>query len=273
MSIAEYNARKAANEGIPYQELFYLWHKVKKWEFILICTTCVFSFVLVFWFYLLPDIMLGLKNVIEWFNCFLILIGIALNWYANIHAGPIAEYERVGGFVDDAFETRILEKSMAVPYYTNGGMPLGVERMAANGFENCFFTNSISEKMTKKIAIKNMGFFSLFLILAYLNVNVSNITALLQIVLGSVLLEGLIKHWYFRRSIKELFERYKRLYDNVPDAVRFQAEAVYLAVRYEKYLAYYNYPIDTKIYTRLNLRLSVEWENMKERYNIRPKEN
>jgi hypothetical protein len=255
-------------EGIPYQDLFDRWKGAEKWAARLVWVAGVLSVTSAFWHFL-PAQAQAVHPHLEILNRVIITLGVAAAWYAGIFAGPRAEVERVGGFIDNAFETTILEKAMDNEYYTNDGVEKGVKRMTANCFENCLFTNSISAKMTPKIVCKNFVFFVLFVVLAVINLNVANITALFQLLISSVLLEKLIKHLYFRHTIDGLFQRFTQLYDTVPqDDKRFQAHATYVLVRYEKALSYYNQSLDSSIYKASNPSLSKEWEETKIRYNI-----
>jgi len=261
-------ANKNVIEGIPYQSLFDRWIRVEKWANIFIWITGILSLVSVFWIYVPLDWPVALKKIILVVNPFAIVIGIALTWGAKICSGPVAGRERIGGFIDDAFETKILEKPIN-HYYTNVEIEKGTKRMAANCFENCFFTESISSKMTIRIILKNIIATLLFIVIGMINLNVETITASLQFLMSSVLLEELFVHWKFRRAIHELFERFKILYDTMsPDDEKFQAQATYMVIIYEKFQSYYNQPLNSKIYRKLKSKLSDQWEEMKKRYNI-----
>lgn len=258
------NINEERLESIPYQNLFNKRMRADKWSDICIKIATFFSLLSIFIPKFWPLILL---------NSLIIAVGVILTWCSKIYIGPYADQERIGGFIDDAFEVKILEKPITTDYYTNGGVPKGIKRMAANCFENVFFTKNVSEKMLYKIVIKNVLFILIFMIAIVMNFRagyfVTLFTALLQMLMGSTLLGNLLEHFYFCHAIRGIFDHFKLLYDTLSqEDENFAAQAIYMVLSYERALAYYNSQLDSKVFNELNPKLSEEWEKMKIRYRI-----
>lgn len=253
-------------ESIPYQSLFIRRNKMEDWADILVWIAGAVALLGVFLSDAAPTALVAL---IEAVNCVAVVAGVGLSWASSIFCGPTAEFERIGGFVDNGYETKILTKPIEFEYYSNGVAQKGVKRLSANCFENCFFTENVSEKMTPRIISVNLMFLVLFICLAIINFTAANISALFQLLASSVLLENLLKHLYFRHCMHEILERFKLVFSTMEhDSDDFKAHSVYLIMKYEKTLSHYNQPLDSNIFGKLNPKLSKEWDSMKKRYGI-----
>ncbi len=249
-------------ESIPYQNLFNRRIKIENWADRFIWLAGLLALIFVF---------IPYNTIFDIVSCAVTLIGIGLSWAASIFFGPTAEFERIGGFVDNGYETCILTMEMDYKYYNNGVAEKGYKRIAANCFENCFFTDNVSSAMTPRIVIVNLLCIFLFIILTFINFKADLISALFQFLASSVLLEKLIRHLYFRHCIQELLEKFKVIH-SLPDhdSEQFSAYTIYLIIKYEKTLSHYNSSLDSDIFDKLNAKLSEEWEEMKIRYKIIP---
>jgi hypothetical protein len=255
-------------ESIPYQNLFNREKKIDTWAGIFIWLASILALISVFLPWAVQVLPTLVGSVLGIVNCIAVFVGVVLTWAADIFYRPAAEFERIGGFVDNGYETKILAKPV-YHYYNNGVAEKGIKRLSANCFENCFFTDAVSKEMTSKILIQNLMFLLVFTGLAIYNFTADNISALFQVLASSVLLEKMMKHLYFRRCIHELAIRFQLLFSTQsPDGIDFAAHSIYLIMKYEKVLSYYNQSLDSKVFNKLNCKLTQEWEEMKLRYNI-----
>ena len=253
-------------ESIPYQGLFNRRIKMERWADIFIWLAGGIALLGVF----LPDTTLSVvTTAVEVLNCAAVVAGIGLSWAVGIFCGPSAEFERISGFVDNGYETKILSKPIDFEYYSNGVAEKGVKRLAANCFENCFFTDNVSAEMTPRIISINLAFLILFACLAAINFSAANISALFQLLASSVLLEKLLEHLYFRHCIREILKDLKLVFSTLAhDSDDFKGQSIYLIIKYEKTLSHYNQSLDSGIFNKLNPNLTKEWDSMKVRYGI-----
>lgn len=123
--------------------------------------------------------------------------------------------------------------------------------------------------MIPKVVIKNGIFIVLFLIMAYLGIK-DNLVAIpiLQILLSTLFLTELIHHINFIAKLEQLFERFKESFSKNVDEEQIFQHAVLLFLDYETTLAYNKAPLSDTVYERLNEKLSKEWEEIKDRYEI-----
>ena len=201
-------------------------------------------------------------------NCFFILAFAILNFIS----GSIffdASIQRRVDFIDNSFDSSFNE-DRSREYYTNENIASGIYKMAVNGFENSLFTYTISKEMITKLWLKNMIFGILILIFAIGGFNNAFIL-MLQLTLPLLLLQQAIKHSLFVYRIKRVFENYKRLFNDLKqlnDSKQKRPEIILNVLDYETTLTYGGIHLDSKIYNKLNLDLSIKWDEMKQTYNI-----
>jgi hypothetical protein len=211
-------------------------------------------------------ILLQLLHIL---NLALLIAYVVLTLVSKVYLTPLAEYERIGGFIDDGYETTILEKPVDFRYYNNGVAEKGVKRLVANAFKNCYFTNSVSEAMTRRIIITNIVFILTLGICGIANSSANIWISVFQFMSCSVLIDGLIRHLYFRHCILKELRNFRAIHELLKhDSPEFEARAIYSIINYEKALSHYNHSLDSKIFQTLNTDLSDQWEEMKKRYKI-----
>lgn len=123
--------------------------------------------------------------------------------------------------------------------------------------------------MIPQIIIKNVIFATLFIIFAYLGVK-DNLVAIpvVQILLSSLFMTELVHHINFIVKLNQLFERFKEEFSKKSIGNNLLQEAVLLFLDYETILAYNKAPLSDSVYNKLNQKLSKEWEDIKQRYEI-----
>lgn len=109
----------------------------------------------------------------------------------------------------------------------------------------------------------------LFLVFAYLGVK-DNLVAIpaLQILLSSLFLTELVHHVNFIAKLNQLFERFKEEFSQKTNSEEVLQRAVLFFLDYETTLAYNKAPLSDSVYKKLNKKLSKEWEEIKQRYEI-----
>ena len=70
-------------------------------------------------------------------------------------------------------------------------------------------------------------------------------------------------------KLKNLCEQFRNIFSDKKNATEKLKYAVYMTLEYETSLAYNKAPNNDAVYKRLNEKLTQEWEEIKERYDIR----
>lgn len=254
---------------LPYESNYDLLSQCRVLETCGLCVISIFSIVL--------PVFNGFSKC-AWFNKihtalnFLYFIAIVayyiLNIYTETFLYPATARERRKGLIDNSLGSKYLEKCVE-GYYTNENLDAGSYKLLVNCGENCFFTLNIAKGMLPQVITKNLLFTGLFLAVAFFGIE-DNLVAIpiLQILLSTLFLTALIQHINFYIKLKQLFERFKELFSNKVDEKQILQNAVLFTLDYETTLAYNKAPLSDKVYVQLKDRLSKEWEEIKNRYEI-----
>jgi hypothetical protein len=182
----------------------------------------------------------------------------------------VSEYQRLN-FVDNSLGTKFLG-NRSQHYFDNDEVKGGMYKVLVNGFENCFFTYSLSKAQRKSMVFKNSVFGLIFLIVAYFGLIQNTIgLPIIQIFLSSLFLTELIHHLNFTNRLKNLLTRYKEVFTELekwPYKRLEVANPLKLSLEYETLLAYNKSGLSDKIYEKKKVGLTKEWNKMKDFYNI-----
>lgn len=211
------------------------------------------------------NVILQIMNLLYFL---VIIIYYVLDIYTETFLYPATARKRRKGFIDNSLGSKFLEKEVK-GYYTNDSLKCGPYKMLVNCSENCFFTLNIAKGMIPQIVTKNVLFSIGFLIIAYRGIK-DNLIAIpiLQILLSTLFITELIHHINFITKLEQLFERFKEAFARKLSDEQIFQEAVLLFLDYETTLAYNKAPLSDSVYEKLNEKLSGEWEEFKERYEI-----
>lgn len=212
------------------------------------------------------------QNVIVVLNVlnYISIIGYGLLYIiVEIIMQPIVASERRKGFIDNSLGTKLLNMPVT-NYYDNDSIKEGAYKLLVNCYENCYFTYNIAKEMLLNMVLKNTFLFIALLIFAYFGIS-NNIIAIpiLQLFLSSLFLMELVYHIIFYFKLKNLCEQFRNIFSDKKNATEKLKYAVYMTLEYETSLAYNKAPNNDAIYKRLNEKLTQEWEEIKERYDIR----
>lgn len=257
------------NRFLPYESDYDLLSLFRTWETCALWVISILSVLLPILDHFSGCAWLGVfYAVLNLFYFIAIIIYYILDVYTETFLYPATARKRRKGFIDNSLGSKYLEKSVE-GYYTNDSLGVGPYKMFVNCGENCFFTLNIAKGMIPKVVIKNGIFIVLFLIMAYLGIK-DNLVAIpiLQILLSTLFLTELIHHINFIAKLEQLFERFKESFSKNVDEEQVFQHAVLLFLDYETTLAYNKAPLSDTVYERLNEKLSKEWEEIKDRYEI-----
>jgi hypothetical protein len=250
---------------IPYQNRFDLCKKATSAANWLLLVAGVLS--LYFIWDPFATILPWLSRMMMVVNILLIILQFALQALAEIYLYPEAEHDRLKGFFDNSSKLRFLDEDVQ-GYYDNDGIKPGLYKLAVNSFQNCFYTCNIAKRMTPKLALRNIAFFLLFIIVAALHWNGAFVLSVTQLFVSSLFLWTLFQHFYFVHCVKRTLAGFQETFSVLQKDAQ-QAIALFHVVCYEKALASYGNLLDSSIYNKLNSALDMQWEQMKLRYNIK----
>lgn len=257
------------NRVLPFEEDYNLLSKYRVWtkrlmEGIFICSVLL----PVLNVYSSNECVMCLRSILNFFYFISIVIFYIVNTYTETFLYPATARKRRKGFVDNSLGSKFLSKKIE-GYYTNDNIDYGPYKMLINCYENCFFTLNIAKEMRSHVLCKNIIIFILFLLIAYWGISNSLIALpILQIFLSTLFLTELVHHFNFITKLEQLFERFAEVVTKDMDDEQVLQEAILLFLDYETILAYNKAPLSDSVYEQLNEKLSKEWEEIKNRYDI-----
>lgn len=257
------------NRVLPFEEDYNILNKYRTWAKWLMRGIFICSVLLpILSIYSSNECVMYLRYVFNFLYFVSIVIFYILNTYTETFLYPATARKRRKGFLDNSLDSKFLSKKIE-GYYTNDNIPYGPYKMIVNCFENCFFTINIARKMRSHILCKNIMIFTLFLLIAYWGISNSLVALpILQIFLSTLFLTELVHHFNFITKLEQMMERFAEVVTKDMDDGQVLQEAILLFLDYETILAYNKAPLSDSIYEQLNEKLSREWEEIKNRYDI-----
>lgn len=176
-----------------------------------------------------------------------------------------AELNRKNDFIDNSFETKLsFEKSKG--YFSNDNFAPSIYKLGVNGFENSFFTMSISSKMIAPNIIKSAIILILFFLVVFYT-DQSTLNSIIQIALPYTIIQQTIRLVIFHSHVNIVFENYKHIFANVAKTKRGPL-IINNVIYYEKTLSWGGIQLDSKLFNKHNPKLTSDWELLKGNYEI-----
>ncbi len=180
-----------------------------------------------------------------------------------------AEMKRRLDWLDNSFGTNFSGKK-SKDYFTNDHLSPGLYKLSVNCFENSFHTQFIIAKMLPSIITETIIIVLIFVVSAYIG-NREIVRMFFELSLPAILIQKLIKAVYFSSRINEVHDRFKCLFNDLTK-LGFEnktAEALKDVIEYETALSWASTPISSKIFFKYQDKLSTDWEEMKQSYQIK----
>ena len=254
----------------PFQADFNLLKQWRAVSSIFLCLVSIFSILVP----LLSEVLRNhtfAANVIHFSNYLFFLCYYSTSIITEIFLYPSAARSRRMNFIDNSFGSKFLGKDSR-NYFSNDGLSSGAYKMAVNCFENCYFTYNIGKGMFRNVLSKNIILSVIFLYVAFIGLKENKIgLPILQVFLSSLFITELIHYFNFISKLSNLLERFKLYFMGVAESKHKKDDLHYpilLLLDYESILAYNKAPLSDKVYKKINTKLSEEWEEIKQYYNI-----
>jgi len=253
----------------PQYNLFAIVDKVR--------TVLTIIFWTVFGFSVVPVIMklTGVKFDIDDLVNQLNIVGLALFFILEILVDyilvPLADSHRRDDMLDNSFGSKFTSKS-SVGYFDTDAVPVGTYRAACNLFANCFFTYSLVKITTVQKVIKPAIVLLSIGVCAYYGFReVPFALSLLQVLFSATILGELIKHCILLVRLQNIENAWKDLFQQTDfklDPEKYEPFVYRYWLQYETLHSRIQTNIPSKIFHKMNDRLTIEWGLIKVRYGI-----
>jgi hypothetical protein len=180
---------------------------------------------------------------------------------------PRAADARAQDFLSHAYGQN-LSTTRTSGYYNNSA-PLGLEKVAAQTFENTLFTKEISRYMFNR-QISWVVLYALIFSVGIANreTPVTLWCVAAQVLFGEQIFVRFVRLWWLQRRAEQIHEELRRLYLSTSHGVTFDVVAMDAFTRYETSKSTAGVTLSSKTYEKLNPRLSAEWAQLRITYAI-----
>ncbi|MDO4648307.1 MAG: hypothetical protein Q4B26_06620 [Eubacteriales bacterium] len=207
---------------------------------------------------------------------FTLLTMAILNIYTKYRYAKLfrkAEFTRRNGFLDNAFGTKLADIE-SIGYYDTDDIELGYRKFLANLHENSFYSNKIGKEMyekTEKLLIAG--------VIAFLTITIPNIfdmqvvVALVDLLIAAEIFEEYQNLKTFTEETEKVIDECKSIWESEKLNKKVSNKTIAAIMKayshYESTMAYASIILDSEIYNKLNAPLTAEWNEMKNRYNMK----
>jgi hypothetical protein len=181
-----------------------------------------------------------------------------LDQSTRLYLAPRAQDSRSKDFLSKAFGTP-LSTQQTTGYYNNSQSD-PARRIAAQVFENSLFTREISGAMLKIAGSLAVVYFTFWIFaLANRDVSLPLVATCAQAIFGEQILAKCCRLFWLHRRSDSIFNDMHRLFLAKPNSTRFSAMALESYTKYESAKALAGITLSSRIFDRLNPKISAEW--------------
>ncbi|MEN5380637.1 hypothetical protein [Sphingobacterium kitahiroshimense] len=246
------------NKNVPHKIDYDTTSLISTIQFWLVIVGSVSSFVTIF------DIDEFIKSIIEISICIVsIIYFISEILYNNFFIK--AEQHRIDDLIDNSLNSKIADEN-SENYYTNDNVKQSVVKLGVNGFENTFFTKNIVNEMIKK----QFPVFFIILIsylISIFFVDKKVLVIVFQLILPLYIIKDSIQLFLFKTRVERIYDCYKKVFSSTRKTER-EPIIINNIISYEKLISSYNIQLDSKIFNKMNPKLTNDWNNLKTKFGI-----
>lgn len=185
--------------------------------------------------------------------------------FANKYIISLANCERIDDLIDNSFEIKLAE-SRSEGYYTNDNTTCGIERLALNSCESCFYTKRILKKERKWTWSKSIITASIIIFIALIGFN-TTLTTILQASLPLYFFVNAILSEILIFKLNEIERSYRSIYNKSNNSCKV-AELMLCVLKYENIMSSHKVLLSEEVYEKNEKELSNEWNSFKEEYKL-----
>lgn len=229
-----------------------------------------------FWFSIICSFLVFFTANLTTVNYFLNIIFIistilffAINNWLSLYLLREAQSKRRIHLLTDSLGIK-LDDEVTNLYYNNSQIP-SIVRLGVNVFENTLFTWRVTEEMARGQRIKGISYTVIWLtVVLNRNVDLNFIAIVAQTIFASGLIVNHIKLEVLRSACNQLFVEFRQYFltNGTSNNDKNSAAILNLVFRYETLVASMAIHLSSKTFTRINTRVSEEWERVKRNLNL-----
>lgn len=182
---------------------------------------------------------------------------------------PRAEDERIKDFLSHAYQLD-LTADPSDAYYNNSATSAG-RRMGAQLLENSLFSKEIASKMLKGMLFRYLLYFGAWLAMALTkDVDYGIILVASQIVFAEQVFAKFIRLLWLRARFEKTHDQTYRLFLNGITGKSFHCAVIENLVFYETSKTSASIQLSSRVFNKLNPKLSAEWDAIRAKLKIDP---
>jgi hypothetical protein len=191
----------------------------------------------------------------------------AIDLTVKLRLSPRAADARAQDFLSHAYD-QDLSTPRTHGYYNNNAQ-FGMQKVAAQTFENTLFTKEICRGMCKR-QIPLVALYALIFAVGMANreTPITLWCAGAQVLFGEQIFVRFVRLLWLQRRAEQIHEELRRLYLSGSTGIPFNAIAMDAYTRYEMSKSTAGITLSSKIYKELNQPLTAEWDQLRATYAI-----
>lgn len=256
------------NKIVPFKDLYDKAKLINKYSNIVLYISTFITLII----FLLKNFTCHFATAIDIIiktNCILVIGYIIANLLKD-YLLFIGRKKKRLDLIDNAFGTT-LTTEQSIGYFSNDHIKPGIYKLTVNSFENTFFSLNIGKSMLLKTLLINSFILLVFIFSAIFGFN-SIVVLIIQISLPAIMLKEIFKLVLYVSFLENTFNNYCLLFNDIKDIkdnlVNKLPSMIRNIMEYESILSWANILLSEKKYNELNINLSTEWEEIKNKYKI-----
>lgn len=183
-----------------------------------------------------------------------------------VHLGSESERRKMA--IDNAYE-KSFACGKSVKYYNNDDTKKGLQRLAYNTFESCFFTNAIANIMLKRTRIKAWLLILPFLAAIFMR-ELNFFMQMCSLGIVTMILSEWLRLEILGYRTRNILQNFRTHYSTKSKKDKTSNNSILqmMVLDYETALSWSHILLSENIYERDNASLSKKWEEIKSIYNI-----
>lgn len=191
----------------------------------------------------------------------------AIDLTVKLRLSPRAADARAQDFLSHAYDQNL--SSPRTRGYYNNNVQLGMQKVAAQTFENTLFTKEICRRMFNMQIPLVVVYVLIFAVgMANRETPITLWCAGAQVLFGEQIFVRFVRLWWLQRRAEQIHDELRRLYLSASTGIPFDTIAMDAYTRYEMSKSTAGITLSSKIYKELNPSLTIEWDQLRATYAI-----
>lgn len=173
---------------------------------------------------------------------------------------------KIRSMVDNGYGTN-LTNYHPVDYYDNEVVPNGLRKCALNLYESCYFSQNIMGIMRWKLFLKSL-IIAAIVIVAIATNEANFIIKLIQVTIPVTLFSNLVVFSIVKSELDSICNFLRDAFEHSLTNPLREADVIYATSVYESAMTWMNTNLSSEIYSSNNQKLTEEWIQIRDRYNV-----